>query len=245
MHLVFVGAHPDDETFVGGTIAKYTNHGHKATIVSATRGGRGHWKIPSDELERVRTEEMKGAAAILGADVVFLDYKDAEIPADDRLTMDLVDVVRRLKPDIVITFHPLVWRDDHRRVGQATADACFRASLPLVETRHPYHRPAPQVYFIGEPFVYSFSETMIPVESDVYIDITEYMDVKIEALKQHRSQWVKWEIDEGDSTSSLDDIIERTIHHARQLGMGSGVNYAEAFISQARKRRALDFLPAR
>jgi LmbE family N-acetylglucosaminyl deacetylase len=240
-----MGAHPDDETFVGGTIAKHTNHGHKATIVSATRGGRGHWKMPSEELERVRTEEMQRAAAILGADVVFLNYKDAEIPGEDCLTMDLVDVVRRLKPDVVVTFHPLVWRDDHRRVGQATADACFRASLPLVETRYPYHRPAPQVYFIGEPFVYSFSETIIPLESDVYIDISEYMDVKIEALKQHRSQWIRWEIDEGDGTLPLDNVIERTIHRARQLGIESGVKYAEAFVSQARRKRAIDFLPAK
>lgn len=81
MHLVFVGAHPDDETVASGTIAKYTDHGHRATLVSATRGGRGHWKTPSEELEKIRTEEMKRAAATLGAEAVFLDYRDADIPA--------------------------------------------------------------------------------------------------------------------------------------------------------------------
>lgn len=146
-----------------------------------------------------------------------------------------MDVVRELKPDIVITFHPLVWRDDHRRVGLAATDACLKASLPLVESRHPYHRPAPDVYFVGEP--------MIPVEPDIYIDVTEYMDVKIEALKQHRSQWVRWEIDEDDSTLPLEDVVERFVHRARQYGIESGVRYAEAFISQHRRKRALDFLP--
>ena len=213
------------------------DRGHEATIVVATRGGRGHWKIPSDELERIRTVEMKGAAEILGAEVVFLDYEDADVPVGDALREELVDVVRELKPDIVITFHPLVWRDDHRRVGLAAADACFKACLPLVETEHPAHRPVPDIYFIGAP--------MLPVEPDTYIDITDYIDVKIESLKRHASQWVRWEIDDDDSTAPLEDVIERVRHRARQLGVESGVRYAEAFISQLARRRALDLFPAR
>ena len=237
MHLVFIGAHPDDEASAGGTIAKYVDQGHRATIVVATRGGRGHWEIPSEELERVRTEEMRKAAEILGAEVVFLDYKDADVPAGDALKEELVDVVRELRPDTVITFHPLVWRDDHRRVGLAAADACFKACLPLVETKHPAHRPVPDIYFIGTP--------MIPLEPDVYIDITDYMDVKIEALRQHASQWVKWEIDEDDSTLPLEEVVERVRHRARQHGLESGTKYAEGFISRHREARALDFFPTK
>ena len=212
------------------------DRGHEATIVVATRGGRGHWKTPSDELERIRTEEMKDAAEILGAEVVFLDYEDADVPAGDALREELVDVVRELKPDIVITFHPLVWRDDHRRVGLAAADACFKACLPLVETEHPAHRPVPDIFCIGAP--------MLPVEPDTYIDITDYIDVKIESLKRHASQRVRWEIDDDDSTASMEDVIERVRHRARQLGVESGVVYAEAFISQHARRRALDLFPA-
>jgi LmbE family N-acetylglucosaminyl deacetylase len=101
-----------------------------------------------------------------------------------------------------------------------------------VETKHPAHRPVPDIYFIGEP--------MLPVEPDTYIDVTGYMDVKIEALKQHASQWVRWEIDEDDSTATLDEVIERVRHRARQRGLESGVTYAEAFISQQGRKRALD-----
>ena len=72
MHLVFIGAHPDDETSAGGTIAKYVDRGHKATIVVTTRGGRGHWKIPSEELERIRTGEMEGAAEVLGLSLIHI-----------------------------------------------------------------------------------------------------------------------------------------------------------------------------
>ena len=211
------------------------DRGHRATIVVATRGGRGHCKIPSEELERITTAEMKGAAEVLGADIDFLDHKDADVPAGDALREDLVDVVRRLKPDIVITFHPMVWRDDHRRVGQAAADACFKACLPLVETDYPAHRPVPAIYFIGRP--------MVPVPPDVYVDITGYMEVKIEALRRHESQWVKWEIDEDGSTRPLEEVIDGVRQRARQLGRESGVKYAEVFISQYGRRKALDLLP--
>jgi LmbE family N-acetylglucosaminyl deacetylase len=235
LHIVFIGAHPDDETSASGTIAKYTANGHRATIVMATRGGRGHWKIPSEELEAIREEEMGKAAEILGADVRFLDHKDADVPGGDALREELVDVVRELKPDVVITFHPQVWRDDHRRVGLAAADACFKACLPLVETRFPAHRPVPDIYLIGRP--------RGPVEPDTYIDITDHMDVKLEAFRQHRSQWVKWDIDDDDSTMPIEEIEARMRHRARQRGMESGVTYAEAFISQYLRKRALDFFP--
>ena len=83
------------------------------------------------------------------------------------------------------------------------------------------------------------------MEPDTYIDITGYMDVKIEALKQHASQWVSWEIDEDDSTATLDEVVERVRHKARQRGLESGVTYAEAFISQYGRKSALDLFQKR
>jgi LmbE family N-acetylglucosaminyl deacetylase len=50
MNVVLIGAHPDDETFASGTLVKYASKGHKVTIVHATKGGKGHWEIPSEEL---------------------------------------------------------------------------------------------------------------------------------------------------------------------------------------------------
>jgi LmbE family N-acetylglucosaminyl deacetylase len=122
--------------------------------------------------------------------------------------------VRELKPDIILPLHSLDWRDDHRRVGLAAADACLKASLPLVETRYPYHRPAPDLYFCGTP--------MAPLEPNVFIDVADYMDVNIEAFRQHSSQLVKWEIDSG--FDDLEDILKRYRHRFRQYGVESGVN---------------------
>ncbi len=235
MHLVLMGAHPDDETFASGTIAKYVDRGHRATIVHATRGGKGHWEIPTDELRKIRTKEMTKAAEILGADVMFLDFEDANVPYGDMLREAFVDVYRKLKPDIVLTFHPLVKRDDHRMVGAAASDASLKASLPLHVTGMPVHRPEPDIYFFGSP--------TSGHEPDTYIDITDHMDVKIESFRQHVSQWQKWGKSPDEQGDFMERLIERYTHRFRELGMKAGVGYAEAFIGRSGKKYAHDLLP--
>lgn len=235
MHLVLMGAHPDDETFASGTIAKYVDRGHRATVVHATRGGKGHWEIPTHELMKTRKKEMTKAAEILGADVVFLDFEDANVPQGDVLREAFVDVYRKLKPDIVLTFHPLVKRDDHRRVGEAASDASLKASLPLHVTGIPAHRPEPSIYFFGAPISGN--------EPDTYIDITGYMDVKIESFRQHVSQWQEWGKPIDDQGDFMERLIERYTHRFRELGRKAGVDYAEAFIGRSGKKYAHDLLP--
>ncbi len=235
MHIILIGAHPDDETFASGTIAKYVQRGHEATIIHATRGGKGHWDIPVEELRKIRAGEMERAAEVLGADLKFLDFEDACVPEGDLLREAFVQVYREVKPDIVLTFHPFVWRDDHRRVGLAACDACLKASLPLHVTEYPAHRPEPEVYFFGT--------TMNQMEPDTYIDITEVIDVKVEAFRQHRSQWVEW--GKPHSMAYLEKQVQRYKNRFRVLGRKAGVMYAEAFISKTGRGYAHDLLPVR
>ena len=74
MNVLLIGAHPDDETFASGTLAKYAAKGYKVTIVHATKGGKGHWSLSSEELRAIRVKEMSEATLTLGADVRLLDY---------------------------------------------------------------------------------------------------------------------------------------------------------------------------
>jgi LmbE family N-acetylglucosaminyl deacetylase len=237
MHLVFFGSHPDDETFANGTIAKYVDNGHTATIVVTTHGSRGHWEIQPEELTRIRSKEMYRAAEILGAEVLFLDYEDASIPGGDVLREAFVDVIRKLKPDILITFHPQVWRDDHRRVGLAASDATLKASLPLHVTEYPEHRPEPEVYFFGR--------TMTDITPDVFIDVSDYMDVKIESFRQHVSQWHLWGKPASEQGDYLERLIKRYIQRFRNYGMTAGVEYAEAYISRSGRKHAYDLFPVK
>ena len=235
MHLVLMGAHPDDETFASGTIAKYVDRGHRATIVHATKGGKGHWEIPSEELRKTRIVEMGRAAKILGADVRFLDFEDASVPSGDELREAFVDVYRELKPDIVLTFHPLVKRDDHRYVGQAATDASLKASLPLHVTSLSAHRPEPRIFYFGTP--------ISGQEPDTFIDISDFMEVKIESFRQHVSQWQDWGKLQAEQGDFLERLVERYEHRFREMGRLAGVGYAEAFISRYGRKFAHDFLP--
>jgi len=235
MHLVLVGAHPDDETMASGTASKWVRAGHRVTIVVATRGGKGHWKIPSSELCRIRTSEMEAAAKVLGADLMWLEFEDASIPAGDELREAMVDAIRVLKPDIILTFHPLVWRDDHRRVGLAVSDATLKASLPLHVTPYPWHRPEPKVYFFGDP--------MIHVEPDEYVDISQVMDIKRKAFEQHQSQWQSWEVDGSISPNNVERVWAWFTDRLKKNGSAKGIEYVEAFISRCTGQPKLDLLP--
>ncbi len=236
MHIVLIGAHPDDEMFASGTIAKYVDRGHRATIVHATRGGKGHWEIPSDELREIRSREMTKAAEILGAEVMFLDFEDASVPQGDVLREAFVNVYLKLKPDIVLTFHPQVSRDDHRRVGEAASDASLKASLPLHVTGLQDHGPEADIFFFGAP--------ISGQEPDTYIDVTDYMDVKIESFRQHASQWQEWGKPREEQGDYLERFVERYTHRFKELGRKAGVGYDEAFISRSGKNYAHDLLPS-
>ncbi len=227
LHVVFIGAHPDDEGFCSGTLAKYAKKGHKVTIVSATKGGRGHYEIPTEKLREIRMNELQNVARILGTEVMFLDYVDADIPPPSDMKDDFVNLLRKLRPNIVITWHPYTDRDDHRNIGQVVYDACFKSSLPLIMTDDSFI-PLPRIYFIGEP--------VYPSEPDVYVDITSVINIKIEAVKEHKSQleeWIPWSYEMGTGGKikpNLDQIIKYFVkERGRKFGIASGVKYAEEF----------------
>ena len=236
MHIVFVGAHPDDETFCSGTLAKHARNGHKITILVATRGGMGHWEFPSERLKKIRSEEMRRAAKILGAEVRFLGFQDADVEYKP-LKEALIDVFRKLKPDIIVTFHPLDWRDDHRNTGLAAHDAAFKASLPLVKTKFPFIR-RPDVYFMAGPGI-------VDLEPDICIDIEGFLDLRTKAVMEHKSQaWFFGETKEA--------IKKRLETMARDAAATSDLKYAEAFKRSglyARRgippKKATDFFPCR
>src|SRR4051812_15774860 len=110
--LLFVYAHPDDETFFcAGTIAKYAAEGVKIGVICATRGERGSTSdlCSIDELPRVREAELRDAAAVLGvSEVQMLPYVDQQLwtAPEDEIRGSIVTVIRRLRPQVVVTFDP-------------------------------------------------------------------------------------------------------------------------------------------
>ncbi len=200
-HIAVIVAHPDDAEFLcAGTVARWTSEGHLVTYVLLTSGDKGSSDpdVTPEQLVATREAEQRNACEALGVeDVVFLKYNDATLVPDLALRKELVRVIRRLKPDVVICQDPTVpWvgqnylnHPDHRAAGQATLDAVYpaardRMTYPdLLEQGLEPHKVR-EVYLGGAKY------------PDVWIDITDYIPAKLESLRRHVSQMGDWDPEE-------------------------------------------------
>lgn len=211
-------AHPDDAEFtVAGTVAAWTKAGCRVTYVVCTDGNAGSQEsgMTRAKLAKIRRVEQRAACATLGvSEVVFLGYDDGQLQPTLDLRRDLVRVIRQYKPEVVMTGDPtaLFYGDeyinhpDHRAAAQAALDAVAPASaMPLLwpEVGAP-HRVC-QVYVQGNG------------TPNVWVDVTETIEQKIAALKQHASQMGDW-----DPT----DMIKQW---NAQTGKEKGLAFAESY----------------
>jgi LmbE family N-acetylglucosaminyl deacetylase len=196
-----VHAHPDDQEFtVAGTLAKWARAGSSIVTVCLTSGEAGSNRAtPADmtreRLAKIRDEEQRAACRVLGiGEVVFLGYEDGVLQPTLGLRQDLTRVIRRVRPDAVVCGDPTVRfygqrylnHPDHRVAADVTLDAIF----PAAETRfifpalldeglEPHH--VREVWLSGaEP-------------PDTFVDIATVLEVKIRALREHRSQMGDWD----------------------------------------------------
>ena len=213
-----ITAHPDDAEFtVAGTVAAWARAGCTVTYVVCTDGNAGSHEpgMTSEKLAKVRRAEQRAACATLGVnEVVFLGYDDGQLQPTLDLRRDLVRAIRQYKPEVVITWNPtrLFVRDDyinhpdHRAAAQAALDAVAPSrAMPLLWPQDgPPHRVS-QVYVHTDD------------QPNVWIDVTETMDRKIAALKQHASQMGDW------------DPTETIRAWNAETGRAKGLAYAESY----------------
>jgi LmbE family N-acetylglucosaminyl deacetylase len=193
-NILVILAHPDDpEFFCGATIARWTAAGHHVSYCLLTCGDKGanDLNTNTETLCKTRQAEQQAAANILSVQrVQFLGYKDGELQSDFQLRQDITRVIRQEKPDILLTCDPqaLYLRDtminhpDHRAAGQAVLDAVFPASGNPLYYIELWREEGLAPHSVQEVWV---SLTSTP---NLLLDITDYWDIKIQALKQHASQ---------------------------------------------------------
>jgi LmbE family N-acetylglucosaminyl deacetylase len=217
-------AHPDDAEFgSAGTVAKWAREGVEVSYVCVTDGSAGSNEpgIVREELSELREAEQRAACDVLGvSECVFLGIQDGMVELTLDLRRALTREVRRFRPELLVTPDPLrYWDDsrlyinhsDHRIVGQAcmaviNPDSSTRPMFPelLEEGLEPHEIP-----YLWIP--------MLSGDSDTFVDITETVDAKIEALRCHKSQIHDWPVDEW--------IRDR----ARERAEGHDMELAESF----------------
>jgi LmbE family N-acetylglucosaminyl deacetylase len=192
--ILVILAHPDDpEFFCGATIARWCAAGHEVhyCLLSSGQKGAQSLEISPQELTVVRIAEQNSAAASLGVKTVeFLDYVDGEIVPDLEMRKKIVRVIRRWKPEILVTSDPMnlfpadnrINHPDHRAAGQVVVDAVFPAAgNPMF---------FPDLIRDENLYPHSIEELWMSAtaQANFTIDVINYFDDKLHALHFHASQ---------------------------------------------------------
>lgn len=221
MRYLVVTAHPDDADYaLGGSVAVWVDEGHEVFYLICTKGEAGFADPGMGILARqdIRMREQYAAASILGVSkVVFLDYPDGILQPTLALRRDITRAIRTIRPDIVVTGDPLAIfygdylnHPDHR----AASEACLAAVFPSACTPSIF----PELLEEGlQPHRVKEVYLAWPNNPNLYIDISNAIDRKIDALRAHRSQVNSYDI-EAD--------VRRV---AAEVGRPKGIPYAEAF----------------
>jgi LmbE family N-acetylglucosaminyl deacetylase len=218
MRVLAVGAHPDDlEVLCGGTLARFGQDGHEVVMCNAALGNRGTFEHTSEEIAEIRLREARRAAELAGATHVTLGFTDGEVHAGDAYQRAaMVDLVRDVRPDLIITHSTGDYMSDHDETSKLVFDCSFHATLPLLESEHPHHDKVAPIYFMDTVMGLGFHPTE-------YVDVTSTIETKVAMLEAHETQ-LRWLRDHDDI-----DIVDQMRAVTRFRGVQCGVQYAEGF----------------
>jgi LmbE family N-acetylglucosaminyl deacetylase len=223
--LVFT-PHPDDaEIALGGAMARWASEGKEIVLCVVTNGAMGSNDPAVDRADLITTRQLEQeyAASILGIkEVVFLGYEDGAVEDSHELRRDMIREIRRHKPDLVVGPDPSLFyvdqfyvnHPDHRRVGEA-----FLAAVNPGATTLPLYRA--ELYDQGfAPHQVKGCLLSFSLNADYVVDITPFIETKVQALRAHASQMAGWE--------DLDGFVRGMAQRLAELG-GEDIAYAEAF----------------
>ena len=226
--VLIVVAHPDDAEFMAaGTLAKWASEGKEINYVVCTAGDKGTSDpdMSPSVLAEIRRKEQRDACDRVGAkELVFLGYEDGVLQNTLQLRRDVVRMIRRFKPDVVLCQDPTSrWsaqgylnHADHRAAGDVTLDAVYPSA------RDPHVFPdllseGLQPHKVREVYVGGTNQP------DVWIDVSDTIDAKIHALRAHVSQV-------GDEVRPSDWDLDKVVRERSAIvGAPQGLPHAEAF----------------
>jgi LmbE family N-acetylglucosaminyl deacetylase len=215
-----VYAHPDDaDVACGGTLARWAKAGAAVHLIVCTDGGKGTFdpEVTPSDLAARRAAELEASSALIGLQsVTNLGYPDGGLADSDELRGTLVEWVRRLRPDVVCGHDPTALffgqeyfnHRDHRLAGTTLLDAVSPAAAL------PHYFPE-----AGPPHQVATVLLSGTLEPDVWVDVTETIDLKAAAVECHRTQF-------AEPGGWAGEAVRR---RAEQEGRRAGAGYAEGF----------------
>lgn len=223
LDILAFGAHPDDvELCAGATIAKEVASGKKVGIIDLTRGELG-----TRGSAEIRDKEAAEAGRILGLAVrENMEFADGFFQNDKEHQLAIVQMIRKYRPDIVLCNAVEDRHIDHARASSLVSDACFLSGLVKVDTQirgqEGWQEPWRPVQ------VYHFIQWK-NLEPDFVVDVSGFMDKKLEAISAYASQLYDPANDSPDTPISSKNFRESIEYRSKDLGRLVGVDFAEGY----------------
>jgi len=221
--ILAIAAHPDDiELSCVGTLIRHIDAGKTVGLLDLTQGElgtRGSATLRAEEAENAR--KMMGAAFRKNVQLPdgFFQYNRANM-------LKIIEIVRWCQPKIVLANAPRDRHPDHGRAAKLIADACFYSGLVKIETwdteGHIQDRWRPEAVY---HYIQDYN-----LEADFVVDISDYMERKIELVKAFKSQFFDPNSDELNTPLTGADFFEMLRGKAKMYGRPAGFAYAEGFI---------------
>ena len=223
LDILAIAAHPDDiEMCCGATIAKETSRGKKVGIIDLTRGDLG-----TRGTAETRDEEAKNAAKILNLTIrENLKFRDGFFINDEAHQLEVIKMIRKYQPEIVITNAETDRHPDHGKGSKLVSDACFLSGLRKIETSI---NGSVQEAWRPKQVLHTIQWNI--KEPDIVIDVTGFMDTKIESCLAYKTQFYNENApdSEPEIVISGKQFLESLKYRSYDLGRIIGVQYAEGF----------------
>jgi LmbE family N-acetylglucosaminyl deacetylase len=217
-------AHPDDaEAWNAGALKLLKDRGYRIVIATMTGGDLGGCNMSMEETARVRFEEAKRAAEVLGAEYYTLGETDGFLFDNAEIRLKVVSLIRKVEAGIIFTHLPYDYHADHRAASGIVEAAAMIASLDPVPVEE---KPLPVTPLLYHSSPFSLSDTIGSqiAPPHFYVDITTVMETKKKMLGYHVSQ-----IDLMRHMHKIDDFFGFVLEGNINYGRMSGVQYAEAY----------------
>lgn len=224
LDILAFGAHPDDvELSAAGTIMREISQGKKAGIIDLTRGELGTRGTPEQ-----RDAEAAVSSEILGISIrANLGFRDGFFRNDEMHQLLIIKYLRLYRPEIVICNAISDRHIDHGRASSLVSDSCFLSGLRKIKSyadgkEQEAWRPAAVYHYIQDRHM----------KPDFVVDVTEFMEKKMKAVKAFESQFYKEGSDEPETAISSKDFLDFLVARAMEFGRPAGFRYAEGFVTE-------------
>jgi bacillithiol biosynthesis deacetylase BshB1 len=226
LDILAIGAHPDDvELGCGATLAKEISKGKKVGIIDLTRGELG-----TRGTAETRDEESSESAKILGVVLrTNMEFADGFFVNDKRHQMELIKMIRKYQPEIVLCNAIDDRHIDHGKGSKLVNDACFLSGLLKIDTKIEDEDGWQEPW--RPKHVYHYIQWK-NIEPDFVVDVSGFMDKKMQAVLAYKTQFFDAKSKEPETPISSKNFTDSIEYRARDLGRLIGVEYGEGFTTE-------------